>query len=491
MKYILVIIFLFSNFFSSAQSLVNIPTERARDFKIYSDTLEHTDIFPYNYDFLRDTNKGFHVDFKPIFNFSQSFDFKTKNLAYNYLFGLRTRINYTNKFRFDFIPYFAFFKPESFLESFVDTLSVIPNIGTIITKKNDKYTYGGFIGDFTYEPQKYIYFQIGRGKTFLGDGYRSLLLSDNSSPYWFFKGTVDLGNIKYLYMIARQKDFDFRYSKNYNDLFPKYTFTHYLSFNFLKRLNFSMFETVVTSVYDSLGAHRGLEFNYLNPVIFFRSVEMQQGSPDNVLVGFSGHLKIFKSGMIYGQIFIDEFILSHIKSPVKYWDEKYGFQAGMKFYNTFGLKRLFSQLEINAVRPYTYSHNNPIRAYTNNLQPLAHPLGANFIEAVAITSYSLGNFFAQLKIVYSQFGDNNSYNYGKNPILSYGTRADNEGVVWFQGIKTSLKYVQFSFGYQKWNYLLNFDFIYRHLQADAIFSDNRIFQISFGIPLFNRYYDWK
>ncbi|MEA3451310.1 MAG: hypothetical protein U9Q83_05340 [Bacteroidota bacterium] len=488
MKYIIGFFFLFSNFIISAQSLINMPTQRNAEFIAYSDSLAHTNFYPNNYSFSADSFKKKQLIISPFINLSQSFDLKTNNFAYDYLLGVEVTMEFFNKLRLNIIPYYSFFKPESFLSDFVDTLSVIPNIGSTLNNKN---AYGGFIGSLIYSPQDYIFFELGNGKTFFGDGYRSLLLSDNTSPYPYFKTTVDVGNIKYVYMLAKQRDFDFRYSDNFTDLYPKYTFTHYLSFNFLKRLNFSMFETVVTSPYDSLGARRGIELNYLNPVVFLRSVEMQQGSPDNVLVGFSGHLKIFKSGMLYGQVFIDEFILSHIKSPVEYWDEKYGLQAGMKFYNTFGIKRFYSQFEFNAVRPYTYSHLNPIRAYTNNLQSLAHPMGANFVEGLAVVSYSFSDFYTQLKLVYSHFGDNDSQNYGKNPILSYETRVAFEGIEWFNGVSSNLKFAQLTFGYQKWSLLLKFDIIYRHLQTQSNISENFLFQLSVGKPLFNRYFGAK
>jgi hypothetical protein len=39
------------------------------------------------------------------------------------------------------------------------------------------------------------------------------------------------------------------------------------------------------------------------------------------------------------------------------------------------------------VRPYTYSHGTAYGDYTHYRQPIAHPLGANFQEAVGILRY--------------------------------------------------------------------------------------------------------
>ena len=40
----------------------------------------------------------------------------------------------------------------------------------------------------SYTPNKVLNIQFGHGKNFIGDGYRSLFLSDVSSPYPFLKG---------------------------------------------------------------------------------------------------------------------------------------------------------------------------------------------------------------------------------------------------------------------------------------------------------------
>src|SRR6201999_3163305 len=54
----------------------------------------------------------------------------------------------------------------------------------------------------SYTPVKYLNISVGRDKTFIGDGYRSLLLSDYSSPYPFFRLIRPLGNVRYMAMWA-------------------------------------------------------------------------------------------------------------------------------------------------------------------------------------------------------------------------------------------------------------------------------------------------
>ena len=78
-----------------------------------------------------------------------------------------------------------------------------------------------------------------------------------------------------------------RYRKKWNVM-------HYLDWSVTDWLNIGFFETIIWQDEDSLG-HRGLEFNYLNPVIFLRPVEYTVGSPDNVLMGLNGKLTLKKT----------------------------------------------------------------------------------------------------------------------------------------------------------------------------------------------------
>ncbi|MBN2893806.1 MAG: hypothetical protein JXL97_18190 [Bacteroidales bacterium] len=470
---------------------INSPFFRQVEFIIYQDSSTHTQIKPYLYGNSKvDSTNNWSLTVKPVFSLKQNFDIKNNFLANDYRGGVNIETNYRKKLQLNAIYYIGTLKPESFFAYKSDSLGVVPGFGKVISNKNGRFTYHNFVGNLIYKPQDYFYFEIGNGKTFLGDGYRSLLLSDIASPYPYFKAVVEVWKIKYFYMASRQKNYDFRFPEQ--QFTPKYTFTHYLSFNVGKRLNFSLFEAVVTSPYDSLMAKRGLDVNYLNPVIFFRPVEYSQGSPDNVVIGFSGHLKIFKSGMLYGQVFIDEFIRSHITSTSEeYWDEKYGIQAGMKFYRTFGIKNLYTQGEINAVRPYTYSHLNPIRNYGHMYESLAHPLGSNFIEGIGIIGYQYQDLFFQAKLVYARYGENDSLNYGRNQNISYLDRVGNKDILWLQGVSTTFKYADFLVGYRKWNTQFSLNFIYRNVWSSQETKDNLMIMVKIETPIFGESLDYN
>ena len=51
--------------------------------------------------------------------------------------------------------------------------------------------------NLTFTPNKFIDLQLGYGRNFIGDGYRSILMSDGASPYPFFKLKTTFWKIKY------------------------------------------------------------------------------------------------------------------------------------------------------------------------------------------------------------------------------------------------------------------------------------------------------
>jgi hypothetical protein len=156
---------------------------------------------------------------------------------------------------------------------------------------------------------------------------------------------------------------------------------HHLDVNVTKGLNIGLFEGIM------FGRRDRFDFGYLNPVIFYRSIEQQNGSFDNSVAGLDFKANVKKRVQLYGQLLLDEFLLSEIKKNDGWWANKWAIQAGAKYINVFGIKNLDIQVEMNRVRPFTYGHRDSVANYTHYNQPLAHPLGANFSELIGIVRY--------------------------------------------------------------------------------------------------------
>lgn len=274
-------------------------------------------------------------------------------------------------------------------------------------------------GYVSYSPNQYFNIQFGHGKHFFGDGYRSILLSDNSFNYPYLKITTDIWNIKYVNLWAQFQDLNT--NGGYGTAYDKeWASIHYLDWSVTNWLNIAFFEAVVWSNTDSAGVHRGFDVNYANPVIFTRPVEFSVGSPDNALMGLNGKLTLFKNHILYGQFMIDEIKWSEFTAGTGWWGNKWAMQAGYKTFDLFKVKNLDIQTEFNYVRPYMYSHIRPTSNYGHYNQPLAHPLGSNFWESVSFVRYNYKRIFFEGRFSYALHGaDTAGLNFGNDIFIPY------------------------------------------------------------------------
>jgi len=226
----------------------------------------------------------------------------------------------------------------------------------------------------------------------------------------------------------------------------KYAAFHHLDVNVTKKLNIGLFEGVM------FGRTDHFEFSYLNPIIFYRSIEQQNGSFDNSVAGIDFKLNILKKVQFYGQFLLDEFNLEQIKSGDGWWANKWGLQLGAKYINAFGIKNLDLQLEHNWVRPFTYSHRDSVANYTHYNQPLAHPLGANFSETIGILRYQPAPKWTLLaKAMYWKQGlDTGGRSFGSNIFLpnTIPPRQGDYGYEIVSGIESTTTFLSFLLSYE-------------------------------------------
>lgn len=267
-------------------------------------------------------------------------------------------------------------------------------------------------GYFNFKVAKFIAVTFGNDKNFFGNGYRSLQLSDFSQDYLYLKLNTQVWKINYT-NIFTSLNADFQ--RGGDQLLPKkYAAFHHLSVNATKFLNVGLFEGVVFSRVNDF------EFYYLNPIIFYRSVEQRLGSPDNSLIGADVKVNLLRHVSAYGQLTIDDMNISYSKGKKGYWGNKYAYQIGAKYVDAFKIENLDLQIENNVAVPYIYTHNDAAN-YTNYNQALAHPFGANFKEWVFIARYQpIPDLWLTGKYFSAQYGqDSTGTNFGGN--INYPT----------------------------------------------------------------------
>ncbi len=286
---------------------------------------------------------------------------------------------------------------------------------------------------------KYIGMQLGHNQFFIGDGIRSLFISDFSTPYFSLKFNTRIWKFHYQNIFAEISADNFMVVNGYSEPVPKkYMAAHYLSYKPNKTLSLGLFESVV---FDR--DNNQFELQYLNPIILYRTVEGWIGSPDNVLLGLSFRQDIKRCLSIYGQFILDDISFSQIfDGHLDWWGNKFGYQLGGKYINAFGINMLDLQVEWNRVRPYTYSHYDSQANYSNYKQTLAHPLGGNFNEIILSGRYqATEKLLIKSQLSFMTTGeDMDSISYGSNVIFPNTSRQGDYGNHVAQGIATTIFY---------------------------------------------------
>ncbi|HXB40408.1 MAG TPA: hypothetical protein VNZ49_07685 [Bacteroidia bacterium] len=389
----------------------------------------------------------FAAQFLPQVDMQAGFDVLKNKFVSETSGGMYSRLDINDDFSADFTFIGGQVSYPNFTDTVVSQYKIIPGLGRAYGN-NGKYNFTNFTGHLSYSPIRILNFQLGKDKMFIGDGYRSLLLSDVTNNYPYFKTTINVWKLQYSVWYSALKDI-YQTDGIQNNFRNKYTTAHYLSFNATPEFNISFFETEVWQGNDT-NRHRGFDPNYLNPVIFYRPIEYSLGSGDNALMGLNASYKFLQRYKIYGQVVIDEFNLVEIRKFTRWWANKQGFQIGAKCIDLFGIKNLSFQAEYNYVRPFTYSHGSPQQNYAHYNQPLAHPFGANFSEGLGIITYKHKRWQLDFKGIIATIGKDtagSAFSVGQNIFLSYTLRGKDYGNNILQGNKTHFAQGEIKFTY--------------------------------------------
>jgi hypothetical protein len=377
-----------------------------------------------------------------------------------------------------------------YIDSFVKYNRVVPGQGMVRPFKGESYDFAVAMGYISFTPNKIFNIQFGHDRNFIGDGYRSLLLSDNHFPYPQLKIQSTFGPFKYLNIYGSLMDM--RPGAQRDQGFPKkYVNIHYLSTRIGKRITAGLFESITWG-----GINRNLDLNYLNPIILYHPIAFADQSAANIMLGLNLKYTPVKDLILYGQLMLDEFRIKDVRDRNGWWGNKQGVQLGVKYYHVAGIKNLMIQSEYNTVRPYTYQYYATPGSYEHYNQALAHPVGANFKESMNFLRYRYRSWTAEVQFQFLVYGDD-------APNINNGRRTNNSNITnrWKEyGIRTTdgiLNVITNVGG--RVQYLVNPKSMIaleggvmsrkQEVQQRDIFNTLWIYA-GIRTVLFNRYYDW-
>ena len=367
----------------------------------------------------------------------------------------------------------------------------VPGVGYFKNfKSGTAFDYWDARGSIDFDFWKYFTLQFGYDKNFIGDGYRTLFLSDYAAPYLFLKLNLRIWKLNYqnilMELISQHLPGDYLYPK-------KYAVVHHLSVNATKWLTVGLYGNI------AFGGVNHFEFSYLNPVIFLPAAQQENGSPDKTTVGFDFKANIAHSVQLYGQLLFNEFVWSQIVHYSDgWWGNKQGLQLGIKYIDVFKVKNLDFQAEMNVMRPYTYSHNDTVANWSHYNQPLAHPFGANFFEFIGILRYQPAyRWNIELKYIYNRQGlDSAGENFGSNILLNYETRPRDYSFYIGSGIPATVVNTTAYLSYQlRENFFLEGTIMYRTFTlhdptAGTTKTSSTTYTFGIRLNMFRRQYDY-
>ncbi|HRG54278.1 MAG TPA: hypothetical protein PLL00_15730, partial [Bacteroidia bacterium] len=381
---------------------------------------------------IKDSVSKFSLTIDPLFNLELGKDLADTSgeKLYKNTRGFLLRGHIGNKFAFES----SFYENQATFANYIDQYiastddlfpskynydyNVIPGQGRAKKFKANGYDYAMASGYVSYSPIKALNVQIGHGKHFVGDGYRSLLLSDNAFNYPYARITTTFGKFQYTNLYTSFMNLTNGGNKippGIERLFQKKVGSFQtLSVNLFRRLQLGLFQGMIWEAADS-NNRQHVNFNTFDPVIGINTFNYGLHGKNNLLLGFLFKVKISKSIFMYAQYVLDDI---KGKDTIE-MRNKSGYQLGFKYYHAFTIRNLMLQGEYNSVRPYTYAASNPQQSYTHYNQALAHPLGANFIEAIGRLNYRIRDFFTEVKLNYIVKGKDSLFtNFGGNVFKS-------------------------------------------------------------------------
>lgn len=348
----------------------------------------------------------------------------------------------------------------------------------------------------SYTPNKHLNLALGYDKNFIGDGYRSMLLSDVAANYSFFRVKATLGDVQYQTIFSYMLDNEVPRLASDRRLGSrgKWNAMHYLDWNVSNRLSLGFFQAVTWSDIEPEGK-RGFDFNFAHPFVFLRPIESANASsPDKMRLGLNTKYELFENTALYGQFMLEEFTFKEMFNGSGFWSNKWAAQVGVKGSDLFKIKNLNYLAEFNTARPYTYSHFQRITSYSGMSQPLAHPLGANFRELLGVVNYSYRRFDIQGQASYATYGvDPTGMNYGSDIFLDYNTRENDFGNKVGQGIKTNLLFLEAKVSYllnPKYNVRVEMGSVLRKEKSEATFAHSKLMTVGLRSSFRNLYQDF-
>ncbi|KAK3604905.1 hypothetical protein CHS0354_000568 [Potamilus streckersoni] len=207
-----------------------------------------------------------------------------------------------------------------------------------------------------------ISLQLAHEPIKLGFGESSSLIFSNETPAFdFVRLDFKYGVFSFAGIYASGVGpFSLDRTKN----FSKYYAVHFVRVAFPKLFSLR--------VWDIVSYGDRIELAYFNPLIMFKFIEEALQDRDNPLFGFDVQFTFIDNLAINFTMLLDD-----ISANTTGYGNKYAFQANILWYKAFGISNFSLAFEYTHIRPFVYSHWNPLSSYNHYGTSIGHKAGPN------------------------------------------------------------------------------------------------------------------
>ena len=352
--------------------------------------------------------------------------------------------------------------------TYVTQNAVIPGAARTKPFKVDGFDYAFAVGSLIYKPFKVLTLSAGNNTHFIGDGYRSVLLSDNGCPAPYFQANYRfLPKWEFVYMRSKLLNLTRKPASTSVEAYyqPKGFAVNYLSFKATPTLTFSLFEGTIYSRGDSVSSHP-VNALYYNPIPVLSSF-LVKTSEATSLLGLNIGFTPLQNWRLYGQ-FAYNLSSSGIAG-----------QIGTRISEPFKVNNLFIQLEANYSSNNVYSATLARLNYSHYNLPMAHIKGQGFTEGVFRINYEWKRMYADLKTIFYLLE-----NYSSRSLLPTSAIAPQ--------VNASVFHNQLEVGY-RFNRKMNFSIFASWLmreESTPLAPSTNFFSLGIKTGLLNQYTDF-
>jgi len=201
--------------------------------------------------------------------------------------------------------------------------------------------------------------KMGRDRLKWGPGHRGGLIISANNPLF------DM-----ILLQTRFKRFNFQYFHGFlnSQYQQKYFVAHRVELKAWDWLYLSGSETVIYG-------NRGVEMQYLNPLMPYHVAEHHLGDLDNNMMGMDISAYPFKNQKYYFELLLDDF--SSSEGWFSYIGNKFGFMFGGYWVEPFKIPDVDLRIEYTRVEPFTYTHYDSVNTYLNYDEIIGYWSGPN------------------------------------------------------------------------------------------------------------------